>query len=197
MTNEVLTGSAKMQVKVVNIVEFLILLIRDMVVKRSYRRFGCETIHPIQKCILMNLLQMSCVITWAWSFLTSKVVEAVRGQKHLGTLTQCLVHSSAPVLLTKDSPRNLISDDSHCLSLHSASISQILEPSPQAQGLISSSEYFYPCFFATWNLCLGWKRQPEIAFVMVLPLVTVSRQLIWYIGYKKKLLFDSLTKPFC
>ena len=32
--------------------------------------------------ISMNLLQMSCVITWAWAFLTSEVVEAVRGQKH-------------------------------------------------------------------------------------------------------------------
>ena len=29
----------------------------------------------------MNLLQMPCVIT-SWSFLTSEVVEAVRGQKH-------------------------------------------------------------------------------------------------------------------
>ena len=26
---------------------------------------------------------MSCVITWALSFLTSEVLEAVRGQKHL------------------------------------------------------------------------------------------------------------------
>ena len=44
--------------------------------------------------------------------MTSEVVEAVRGQKtsylgaHFGTLTQCLVHPSAPLLLTKDSPRN-------------------------------------------------------------------------------------------
>ena len=33
-----------------------ILLIRDMVVKRWNRRFGCETIHPTQKFISMNLL---------------------------------------------------------------------------------------------------------------------------------------------
>jgi hypothetical protein len=46
------------------------------------RRFGCETIHPTENFISMNLLQMSCVITYAWSFLTSEVVEAVRGQKH-------------------------------------------------------------------------------------------------------------------
>ena len=42
-----------------------ILLIRDMVVKRWTRQFGCETIHPTQKFTSMNLLQMPCVITWA------------------------------------------------------------------------------------------------------------------------------------
>ena len=42
-----------------------ILLIKDMVVKRCNRRFGCETIHPTQKFTSMNLLQMPCVITWA------------------------------------------------------------------------------------------------------------------------------------
>ena len=54
-----------------------------------YMYFGCcyiqhhaQTIHPTDFFISMNLLQMSCVITWAWSFLTSEVVEAVRGQKH-------------------------------------------------------------------------------------------------------------------
>ena len=93
-------------------------LIRDMVVKRWNRRFGCETIHPTQKFTSMNLLQMPCVITWSWSFLTSKVVEAVRGQKHhisahtLALLTQRSVHPTVPVLLTKDSPRNKISYDS-------------------------------------------------------------------------------------
>ena len=30
----------------------------------------------------MTLLQMSCVMTWAQSCLTSEVMEAVRGQKH-------------------------------------------------------------------------------------------------------------------
>ena len=40
----------------------------DLVVKRKFTS--------------MNLLQMPCVIAWAWSFLTSKVMEAVRGQKH-------------------------------------------------------------------------------------------------------------------
>ena len=42
-----------------------ILLIRDMVVKRWNRQFGCETIHPTQKFTSMNLLQMTCVITLA------------------------------------------------------------------------------------------------------------------------------------
>ena len=56
---------------------------------------------------------------------------------HFGTLGQCSVYPTAPVLLTKDSPRNEISYDSQPpFSLHSASISRILEPNPQ--GLISS-----------------------------------------------------------
>ena len=42
-----------------------ILLIRDMVVESCNRRFGSETIHPTKKLTSMNLLQMSCVITWA------------------------------------------------------------------------------------------------------------------------------------
>ena len=53
-----------------------------MVVERCYRQLGRETIHPTQNFISMNLLQMSCVITWTSLFLTSEVVEAVRGQKH-------------------------------------------------------------------------------------------------------------------
>ena len=40
-------------------------------------RFDCETIRPTQK-----FTSMSCVITWAWAFFTSEVVEAYRGQKH-------------------------------------------------------------------------------------------------------------------
>ena len=42
-----------------------ILLIIDMVVEWWNRQFGCETIHPTQTFISMNLLQMSCMITWA------------------------------------------------------------------------------------------------------------------------------------
>jgi hypothetical protein len=44
-----------------------------------YIQHHAQTIHPTEKIISMNLLQMSSVITWAWSFLTSEVVEAVRG----------------------------------------------------------------------------------------------------------------------
>ena len=47
-----------------------------MVVERCYRKYCCENIHPTQKFISMNLLQMSCVVTKA-----SEVKEAVRGQK--------------------------------------------------------------------------------------------------------------------
>ena len=50
------------------------------------RRNHGQTIHPTEKSFSMNLLQMSCVITWTitwtWSFLTSEVSEAIRGQKH-------------------------------------------------------------------------------------------------------------------
>ena len=42
-----------------------ILLLRDMVVESCYRQFGRETIHQTQKYASMNLLQMSCEITWA------------------------------------------------------------------------------------------------------------------------------------
>ena len=38
--------------------------------------------HPTFFFVSMTLLQMSCVMTWAQSFLTSEVMEAVRGQKH-------------------------------------------------------------------------------------------------------------------
>ena len=69
----------------------------------------------------MNLLQIS-----------SDVVEAVRGQKHLDTLTHRLVHLSVPVLLTKDLPSFISYDSQPPFSLH------ILEPSPQ--GFLSSSE---------------------------------------------------------
>ena len=38
--------------------------------------------HPTIFFVSMNLLQMSCMMTWAQSFLTSEFMEAVRGQKH-------------------------------------------------------------------------------------------------------------------
>ena len=40
-----------------------------------YTQHHAQTLHPTEKFISMNLLQMSCVITF-------EVVEAVRGQKH-------------------------------------------------------------------------------------------------------------------
>ena len=48
---------------------------------------------------------------------------------HFGTLTQCSAYPSVPVLLTKEM-RYVMT-----LSLHSASMSRFLEPSPQ--GLMS------------------------------------------------------------
>ena len=53
-----------------------------MVVERWNRRFGHQTVHSTQKFTLMNLLQMPCVMTWAWLFLTYNLMKAVRGQKH-------------------------------------------------------------------------------------------------------------------
>ena len=61
----------------------------------------------LQSLNSIDLLQMSWVITWVGSSFTSKVVEAVRGQKHhilahtLALLTQRSGHPTAPVLLTK------------------------------------------------------------------------------------------------
>ena len=54
---------------------------RFMYFGSCYRGFGRETVHPTQKFTSMNLLQMSCMITQAQLFLTSEVMEAVRGQK--------------------------------------------------------------------------------------------------------------------
>ena len=85
---------------------------------------------------------MSWVITLAWSFLTTEVVEAVRGQKH-----HILAHTLALQLNIQFIPQcqfylpkfqqEILS--LMILSLHSASMSQILEPSPQ--DLISSAQY--------------------------------------------------------
>ena len=98
-----------------------------------YMYFGCcyiqhhaQTIHPTENFISMNLLQMSCVIAWAWSFLTSKVVEAVRGQKHHISGHSMLGSSQS----TSSAYQRFIKKwDQIWLSLHSASISWILGPS--------------------------------------------------------------------
>ena len=64
---------------------YYILLITNMVVESWNRRFGCETIHWTKKFTSMNLMQMSCVITYAYLFLTS--MEAVRGLTPYSDLT--------------------------------------------------------------------------------------------------------------
>ena len=43
-------------------------------------------------------------VTWAWLFLTSMVMKAVRGQK---TLIQCSAQSTVPVLLTNEIKSNI------------------------------------------------------------------------------------------
>ena len=64
--------------------------------------------------------KMPCVITWAWSFLTSEVVEAVRGQTHHILMhTLALWHfPTAPVLLTKDTRNEISYDFQPPFSLH-------------------------------------------------------------------------------
>ena len=71
------------------------------------RRLHGQTIQPNRKLMSMNLFKILCVVTWAWLFLTSMVMKAVRGQKRYSertlwhTLTQCSVHPTVPVLLTR------------------------------------------------------------------------------------------------
>ena len=79
-----------------------------MVVEHCYRQFGCETIHPTQKFYFNEFVANALCDNMDMIILTSNVVDAVRGQRHhwlADTLTQCSVHPSVPVLLTKDSPR--------------------------------------------------------------------------------------------
>ena len=62
----------------------------------------------------MNLLQMSCVITCAWSFLTFEVVE----EKNIISRRTFWHFNSAPVLLTKDSRNEISYDCQPPFSLH-------------------------------------------------------------------------------
>ena len=57
------------------------LLIREMVVESWNRQHYDQTIYPTEKFNSMNLFKILWVVAWAWSFLTSEVMEAVRGQK--------------------------------------------------------------------------------------------------------------------
>ena len=86
------------------------------------RQHHCQTIYPIENLIPMNLFKILCVVTWAWSFLTSEVVEAVRDiicwrtlWHFNSTFPQCQfclakIHQEMRSVMT--------------LSLHSASISK-------------------------------------------------------------------------
>ena len=52
-----------------------------LVVESWNRQHHGQNIHPTEKLISVNLFKILCVVTWAWLFLTSMVMEAVRGQK--------------------------------------------------------------------------------------------------------------------
>jgi hypothetical protein len=51
------------------------------------RQHHGQTMHPPNFFNSMNLFESFCIVTWAWLFLTSKVMAAVKGQKHYGELT--------------------------------------------------------------------------------------------------------------
>ena len=46
------------------------------------RQLHGQTRHPTENFVAMNLFKILCAVTWAWLFLTSEVMEAVRGHKH-------------------------------------------------------------------------------------------------------------------
>ena len=73
----------------------------------SNRQHHSQTIHSKEKLILMNLFKIVCVVTWAWLFLTSMVIEAEQ-------LTTTPPHKNR----LSDCHRILMSDD----------------PSPQKRG---------------------------------------------------------------
>ena len=83
--------------------------VKGILLEPTYILFKWPYIHPTENLISMNFLQMSCVITWAWWFLTSDVQRLKTS--YLNAHFECSVHPSAPVLLIKDLPRNEISYD--------------------------------------------------------------------------------------
>ena len=100
---------------------------------RWNRQHQGQTMHPTE-----NLFKILCVVTWAWLFLTSKVMQAVWDQKlhilghilHINSMFGSYPSASSAYQRFTEM-RSIITFD-----LHSASISQILEPS--LHGLISS-----------------------------------------------------------
>ena len=107
--------------------------------------FGCchiqhhiQTIHSTEIFISMNLLQMSCVITWAWSFLTSESWRLLEAKNIISWCTLWHFNSRFGSSHSDSSAYQRFNQkwDQLWLSVHSAYISRILEPRPQ--GLISS-----------------------------------------------------------
>ena len=54
-----------------------------LVVKSWNRQLHGQTIHPTEKFNSINLYKIICVVTWAQLFLTSMVMDAVRGAKNV------------------------------------------------------------------------------------------------------------------
>ena len=119
-----------------------ILLIRDMLVECWNRQHHGQTIHPTEKFISMDLFQILCVVIWAQLFLTSMVVEAIRGRKHhiwartLVLKLNILFIPQRQFCLPKiHQEMTLCYDSQPTFSLHIL----MIEPSPQ--DLISSNTY--------------------------------------------------------
>ena len=105
----------------------------------SNRRNHGQTIHPGENLNSMNLLQMSCVITREWSFLTSELCRLLEAKNTISQRTLWYnVWFIPPRQFCLPKIHQEMRSDLN-FSLHSASISRILKPSPQ--GLISSVLY--------------------------------------------------------
>ena len=93
-------------------ISWKLILIVLLVVEGWNRQHHGQTIHTTENLISMNLFKILWVVTWALLFLTSIVMEAVRGQKRysertLWHSTQRSVHPTVLFLLTKKIKSNL------------------------------------------------------------------------------------------
>ena len=94
-----------------SMIYFLNLYISSITLLVDRQHHG-QIIHPTENLISMDLFKILCAVTWTLFFLTSNVMEAVRGQNTISLHTlwhQYSLHPSVPLLLTKDSSRHEIS----------------------------------------------------------------------------------------